>query len=137
MPQHSSAPAARLETGTKSKVNRKKCIRGRHLLAQNQPSKHCNVQYVMLCPIWHHLYILKNVKNTHGGVLLLVTLQDFLTLFHGCFLRFLNCTNDTKSRNASHMFKVNNKRRPASVFTVNFEHISHTVLVFPLLTLNK
>ena len=26
-----------------------------------------------------------------------------LTLLHGCFLRFLNCTNGTKSRNAPHM----------------------------------
>ena len=25
-----------------------------------------------------------------------------LTLLHGCFLRFLNCTNGTKSRNALH-----------------------------------
>ena len=137
MPQHSSAPAARLETGTKSKVNRKKCIRRRHLLAQNQPWKDCNVQYVMLCPIWHHLYILKNVKNTHGGVLLLVKLQDFFNTLPQVFSTFLNCTNDTKSCNASHMFKVNNKRRHASVFTVNFEHISHTLLVFPLFTLNK
>ena len=23
----------------------------------------------MLCAIWYHLYNLKNVKNTHGGVL--------------------------------------------------------------------
>ena len=29
----------------------------------------------MLCPIWHHLYNLKNVKNTHVGVLLLVKFQ--------------------------------------------------------------
>ena len=29
----------------------------------------------MCCAIWHHLYNLKNVKNTHGGVLLLVKLQ--------------------------------------------------------------
>ena len=29
--------------------------------------------YVMLCPIWHHFwYNLKKVKNTHGGVLLVV-----------------------------------------------------------------
>ena len=27
-----------------------------------------------------------------------------VTLFHGCFSRFLNCANDTKSRKASHMF---------------------------------
>ena len=25
--------------------------------------------------IWHHLYNLKNIKHTHGGVLLLVKLQ--------------------------------------------------------------
>ena len=30
--------------------------------------------YVMLWAIWDHLYYLKNVKNTHGGVLLLVKL---------------------------------------------------------------
>ena len=29
----------------------------------------------ILCVIWYHLYNLKNVKNTHGGVLLLVKLQ--------------------------------------------------------------
>ena len=28
--------------------------------------------YVMRCAIWYHLYNLKNVKNTHGGVLILV-----------------------------------------------------------------
>ena len=40
---------------------------------------------VMRCAIWYHLYNLKNVKNTHGGVLLLVKLQ----------------ANGTKSRKAS------------------------------------
>ena len=38
------------------------------------------------------------------------------------------------------MFKVNNKdtrrKRRSGVFIVNFEHISHLVLVFLLLTLN-
>ena len=38
---------------------------------------------VMRCAIWHHLYNFKNVKNTHGGVLILILLK--LTLFHGCF----------------------------------------------------
>ena len=28
--------------------------------------------YVMRCAIWYHLYCLKNVKNTHGGVLILM-----------------------------------------------------------------
>ena len=31
--------------------------------------------YVTLCAIWYYLNNLKNVKNTHGGVLLLVKLQ--------------------------------------------------------------
>ena len=30
---------------------------------------------VMRCAIWYHLYNFKNVKNTHGGVLILVKLQ--------------------------------------------------------------
>ena len=30
----------------------------------------------MRCAIDYHLYNLKNVKNTHGGLLLLVKLQD-------------------------------------------------------------
>ena len=29
----------------------------------------------MLCASWYHIYNLKNVKNVHGGVLLLVKLQ--------------------------------------------------------------
>ena len=32
-------------------------------------------EYLMSCAIWYHLYNLKSVKNTHGGVLLLVKLQ--------------------------------------------------------------
>ena len=67
----------------------------------------------MRCSISYHLYILKNVKNTHGGVLILVKLLILvlvkllillkLTLLHGCFSRFSYCTNGTKSRNASHI----------------------------------
>ena len=33
----------------------------------------------MLCAIWYHLYNLKNVKNIHGGMLLLVELQAYFT----------------------------------------------------------
>ena len=47
------------------------------------------------------------MKNTHGGVLILVKFQPAtllkVTLFHGCFSRFLTFTNDTKSRKASHI----------------------------------
>ena len=64
--------------------------------------------YVMLCAIWYHLHSSKNVKNTHGGELLLVKTLAFLlkvTLIHGCFLCFLNCTNSTKLRKASHIIR--------------------------------
>ena len=49
------------------------------------------------------------MKNTSGGVLLLVKLHveacnfSKIILHHGCSARFLNCTNDTKSSKASHM----------------------------------
>ena len=37
---------------------------------------HCGQNEIVThCGIWHHLYNLKNVKNTHGGVLLLVKLK--------------------------------------------------------------
>ena len=40
-------------------------------IVTNQKSK----TYVILCTIWYHFYNFKNVKNTHGGVLLLVKLH--------------------------------------------------------------
>ena len=43
----------------------------------------------------------KKRENTHGGVIFLVKLQAE-ALFHGCFSSFLNCTNGTKLRKASH-----------------------------------
>ena len=52
--------------------------------------------YEMLCAIWYHLYNLKNVKNTLGGMLLLVKLQAEpatllkVTFLHVCFSHFLN-----------------------------------------------
>ena len=51
--------------------------------------------------IWYHSNNLKNVKNSHGGALLLVKLLASGTLLHGYLLRFLNCTNDTNLRKAS------------------------------------
>ena len=40
---------------------------------------------VMRCAIWYHLYNLKNVKNTHGGVLTLVKLQAKTWVFFTFF----------------------------------------------------
>ena len=53
-----------------------------------------------LCAIWCHLYNFKKVKSTHWGVLLVVKFQAEVKFLHGCFSRFLNCTNDNKSRKA-------------------------------------
>ena len=46
------------------------------------------------------------MKNTHGGYAQLkpATLLK-VTLRHGCFSRFLNCTNGTKSRKKHHKFR--------------------------------
>ena len=55
---------------------------------------------MVFCAIWNHFYSLKNVKNTHRGVLLLVTKSNTPPWV---FSRFLNCTNSRKSHNASHM----------------------------------
>ena len=46
----------------------------------------------MLCAICYHLYILKNAKIAHGGVLLLLVL-----------IGFLNCTDRTKSGSVSYI----------------------------------
>ena len=62
-----------------------------------------------LCTICYHVYNFKNVKSTHGGVLLLVMLLtktcNFtkVTLLYGCFPRFLNCTDGRKLRKVSQM----------------------------------
>ena len=74
---------------------------------------------VMRCAICYHLYNLKNVKNTHGGVLLLVKLQALLkvTLLHGSFSRFLNCTNGTKSHKTSQTCHL-------IAFTTSTQHIT-------------
>ena len=67
----------------------------------------------MLCTIWYHLYNSKNVKNTHGGVLLFVKLQAINTppwvLF--TFFFFFTCINDAKSCKASHVYyeSINNE----------------------------
>ena len=57
--------------------------------------------YVMFYTIWYHLYNLKTLKNTDGGVSLLVLLLLKVTLLHRYFSRFLNCTNGTKSHKTS------------------------------------
>ena len=58
----------------------------------------------MQCAIWYYFYDLKNVKNTDGGVLLLVCNFTKSKTPPRLFFTFWNCTNGTKSRNASHLW---------------------------------
>ena len=39
-----------------------------------------SILYETLCTIWYHLQNLKNAKNTHGGVLLLVLLKETVSM---------------------------------------------------------
>ena len=41
----------------------------------------CAQENVLRCAIWHHLFNLKNVKSTHGGVLILVKLQASVLIY--------------------------------------------------------
>ena len=65
--------------------------------------------YEMLFAIWYHLYNLKTMKDTHGGVLFLVTLQakacNFTksNILQRFFSHFLNCTNGAKSGKTYHI----------------------------------
>ena len=52
----------------------------------------------MLCTISYRIHNLKNVKSTHGGVLILVKLQGLVAGF-----TFLKFSNGTKSCKAPHM----------------------------------
>ena len=55
--------------------------------------------YETISAFQYHLRNVKNLQNTHEGVLLLVKLQAS----GGCFSYFLNYTNGTKLPKASHM----------------------------------
>ena len=74
-------------------------------------------QYVMRCAILYYLHNFQNVKNTHGGVLILVKLQaeawncTKINTPPWVLSLFLNCRNGTKSRNASHMQCIRPHRR--------------------------
>ena len=62
---------------------------------------------VMLCTIWYHLYNFKKCEKHPWRSVTFSKVAGLLkvTLLHRCFSCFLNCTNGTKSRRASHLFK--------------------------------
>ena len=99
----------------------------------------------MLCAIWYHSHNLKNVKNIHGGVLLLLKVALLkVTLFHGCFSRFLNCAHSTKSSKAPQIMKLSQLMIPArsqwvfcSIFLPNVSTYNNWKLVICFALLRK
>ena len=86
----------------------------------------------MPCTIWYHLNNFKNVKNTHGRVLLLVKLLAKACKFTKSitppwmfFTFFLNCTNGTKLRKASHILNVHEIVRISSGYIMNVQYTSY------------
>ena len=64
-------------------------------------SSNVTTLYETLCTIWYYLYNLKNVKNIHEKVSLLVKLQASADFAKSntppwVFFTFLNCKNSTK-----------------------------------------
>ena len=49
-----------------------------------------------------------------------------VSLIHGCFSRFLNCTNCSKSHKASHMFKILYQDISKSIFWILSQQIKRT-----------
>ena len=70
---------------------------------------HIFALFFILSAIWYHLYNFKNLKNTHGMVILLFKLQVEVSNFNKSitlpwmFLRFSNYTNGTKLRKTLHL----------------------------------
>ena len=64
---------------------------------------------MMLCAIWNHFYNFKKVKTPWKSDIFLESYSiqpatfSKTTLLHGCFSRFLNSTNGSKSGKASHV----------------------------------
>ena len=82
-------------------------------------------QYEMLCAIWYHFYNLKNVKNAHGGELLLVKLPA----------EALNYKNCTISRKASQTYIIKkNKKNIKKLVIMKKVKIRRTGVLNHLLT---
>ena len=76
----------------------------------------------MLCTIQYHLYDLKKIEKHPWRIVTLSKVAGFwpatvlkVTLLHGCFSRFLNCTNGTKLRKHHIVILI-----PLRIFFFNF-----------------
>ena len=93
-----------------SEENKKKCLaksftlcsflRGKTMLASK---KTIVIKRMILLDKKINIMRSEFIFNPHAMHFLKYATLLKLTLLHGCFSRFLNCTNATKSRNASHI----------------------------------
>ena len=70
----------------------------------------------MFCAIWYHLYNLKNVKNTHGGVLLLVTKSNPPPWVLFTFLKFYKWYQIAQRITYKRLFKWNCCKKKQIIF---------------------
>ena len=90
-----------------------------------------------LCPAYPQLYFIVTHSLTISDALHdLVPFVQFkrrkntqVTLLHGCFSRFLNCTNDTKSCKAAHVYSMINMIKVIVVFQVLFVIFGHERII--------
>ena len=92
------------------------------------PQSHRKKALVMFCAIWYHLYNLKNVKNTHGGVLLFnFAKSNTLPWSIGVF-RVFKLNKCTKLRSASQLLVDICKNKPFNNSFLVFSKLFHTRL---------
>ena len=89
----------------------------------------------MLCAIWQHLCNLKNLKNTHGGVLLLVKSQALAIIDGAIIAKIVNCFQFMKQymfnkkkfkKKKEYLNDINFKSNYKNRFLVNEEQIRAT-----------
>ena len=74
-----------------------------HIYFKNIARERVEVNVIKIYTIWYNLHSFKNLKNTYGGVLLLV---NYRNSFPWEFSTILNCANSTKLLKASHTYIV-------------------------------
>ena len=75
-------------------------------------------KFETLWTIWYHLHNLENVKNTHGGALLVIKFTKSNPPLW-VFFTFLNYTNGTKLRRASHLYLI---QYPMMLFYISLHY---------------
>ena len=82
----------------------------------------------MRCATWYHLYNLKNVKNTHGGVLVLVTKSNTPPRVFFTFLRLYKQYQIAQNITLSVRFTMTKVLTLVSLVTLSYPFHTHITL---------